>query len=141
MDAEHTTVGTPIVNHGSMYVGNDPWRPAGGIAGYIDELRYYSRVLSVDEIQAEASNGLGLVEPAFVELGCMGCSLDNCAKSCRQGFQMCNSRDLYSGGYFVARSMSWAAQDTRIWSAEDGVTTSPGDKTSGLCMCCRIAQS
>jgi hypothetical protein len=51
LDAEHTTVGTPIVNHGSIFVGNDPWRPAGGIAGYVDDLSYYSRVLSVDEIQ------------------------------------------------------------------------------------------
>lgn len=140
LDAENTTIGTPIHNQGPIYVGNDPWRPAGGIAGFVDELRYYARSLTVDEIQAEAQTALGIVEPSFVELGCMGCSLDNCPKTCRHGYQMCTTRDLYSGGYFVARSMGWASTDTRIWSAEDGKATATGDKASGLCMCCRIAQ-
>eukprot|EP00299_Pterocystis_sp_00344_P008086 c2920_g1_i1.p1 GENE.c2920_g1_i1~~c2920_g1_i1.p1 ORF type:complete len:574 (+),score=112.74 c2920_g1_i1:59-1723(+) len=140
LDAENTTIGTPMMNQGPLYVGNDPWRPAGGIAGFVDELRYYSRSLTVDEIQAEAQSALGLVEPSFVELGCMGCSLDNCPKTCRKGFRMCSNRDLLSGGYFVARSMGWASTETRIWAAEDGKTTSPGQPLTGLCMCCRIAQ-
>jgi hypothetical protein len=138
LDAENATIGTPILNKGPMYVGSDPWRPAGGINGYIDELRYYTRVLSTDEIQGEASAALGLVEPAFVELGCMGCSLDTCAKTCRKGYQLCTQRDLYAGGYYVSRSMGWASTDTRIWSAEDGKNDVP-DEASGLCMCCRIS--
>jgi len=142
LDAENTTVGSPILNKGPLYVGNDPWRPSSGIAGYVDELRYYVRTLSTDEIQAEASSALGLVEPAFVELGCMGCALDSCPKACRKGFRMCTQRDLYSGGYFVARHMGWAASDTKIWSAEDGkISQSSNDKLSGLCMCCRISES
>jgi len=105
-------------------------------------LKYFTRVLTVDEIQAEAQSALGLVEPSFVELGCMGCSLDNCPKTCRQGFRTCTQRDLYSGGYFVARAMGWATADTQIWKAEDGVTqlTNNPQQVSGLCMCCRIGE-
>jgi hypothetical protein len=141
LDAENTTIGTPIMNQGPMYVGNDPWRPAGGIAGYVDELKFYSRALTTDEVQAEASAALGLVEPSFVELGCMGCSLDNCPKTCRQGFRVCTQRDLYAGGYYVSRSMGWVTADTRIWSAEDGKSVGAANQqSSGLCMCCRIGE-
>lgn len=138
LDAENTTTGTPIMNKGPIYLGNDPWRPAGGMNGYLDEVRYYSRALTTDEIQGEASAALGLVEPSFVELGCLGCSLDNCAKACRKGYRMCTQRDLYAGGYYVARSMGWTAPETTIWSAEDGKKDTTGT-ASGLCMCCRVA--
>jgi len=138
LDAENTTTGTPIFNKGPMYLGNDPWRPAGGVNGYIDEVHYYSRALTTDEIQAEAQSVLGLVEPAYVELGCLSCSLDNCPKTCRKGYRMCTQRDLYAGGYFVSRAMGWTAPDTTIWSAEDGLAATPA-AASGLCMCCRIS--
>lgn len=139
LDAENTTVGSPVLNQGTLYVGNDPWRPSSGIAGYVDELRYYSRVLSTDEIQAEAQPALGLVEPSFVELGCMGCAFDTCPKACRQGFRMCTERDLYSGGYYVARHMGWASPSTHIWSAADGNDPSTANSQTGLCICCRIS--
>jgi len=140
LDAENTTIGTPVMNQGPLYVGNDPWRPAGGIASYVDELRYYDRVLTVDEIQAEAQFAFASVEPAFVELGCMGCSLDSCPKTCREGYRICSQRDLYAGGYFVARGMGWATTETKIWSAEDGKSVPAGDVASGLCMCCKIGE-
>jgi len=140
LDAENVTVGSVVHNKGPVYVGNDPWRASSGVAGYIDEMRYYSRLLTTDEIQAEAQTALGLVEPSFVELGCLACPLENCPKSCRKNFRMCTKRDLFAGGFYVARHMGWATSSTRIWSAEDGKATNLGDTTSGLCMCCRIGE-
>eukprot|EP00299_Pterocystis_sp_00344_P001308 c11141_g1_i1.p1 GENE.c11141_g1_i1~~c11141_g1_i1.p1 ORF type:complete len:584 (+),score=112.81 c11141_g1_i1:49-1752(+) len=137
LDAENTTIGTPVMNQGPMYVGNDPWRTKGGVASYVDELRYYTRALSADEIQAQAQHPLGGVEPVFVELGCMGCTLDSCPKSCRRGYRLCTSRDLFSGAYQVARGMGWANSETRIWSAEDVREGGDTPDASGLCMCCR----
>jgi hypothetical protein len=147
LDSENTTVGRTVVNKGPIYLGNDPWRPAGGMSGYIDEFRYYARALSTDEIQAEAGHGILGVEPNFVELGCMGCSLDNAIATCRRGYHLCNTRDLYSGGYYAARMMGWATSNNKVWTAEEtaGGGSSPnmtlmaavgGTGVSGLGLCC-----
>eukprot|EP00299_Pterocystis_sp_00344_P009459 c3990_g1_i1.p1 GENE.c3990_g1_i1~~c3990_g1_i1.p1 ORF type:complete len:582 (+),score=101.47 c3990_g1_i1:54-1748(+) len=137
LDVENTTIGMPVMNQGPLYVGNDPWRPLpGGVASYIDELRYYTRSLSSDEIQAQAQHALGGVEPAFIELGCMGCTLDTCPKSCRRGYRVCTQRDMYGGAYQVSRGMGWANSETRVWTAEDAKDGSVS-ATLGLCMCCR----
>ena len=129
-----------------FFIGGDPWRPAGGFDGYLDEFRFYQRALSTDEIQAEASIALGGVEPSFVELGCMGCSLESARSTCRLAYHLCNVRDLHSGGYMVARAMGWATSNSHIWSAEEiaagGSTnvswagTAPGTVHAGLGLCC-----
>jgi hypothetical protein len=138
LDAENTTIGTPILNQGPVYIGNDPWRVApGGARSYIDELRYHTRSLSADEIQSQAQLGLGGVEPSFVELGCMGCTMNSCPKSCRRGYRMCTTRDVHGGAYLVARSMGWANAETRVWTAEDNKDGADTPDASGLCMCCR----
>jgi len=36
----------------------------------MDNVRYYTRELSVNEIEAEAAAAWGFTEPDFVELGC-----------------------------------------------------------------------
>jgi len=138
LDAENTTIGIPKFNQGPMFVGNDPWRPYGGTASYIDELRMYNRMLLVDEIQAQASTALGGVESAFVELGCMGCAVDACPMACRKGYRTCTKRDLASGGYQVARSMGWANSETRVWANEDAAEASDTPDSVGLCLCCRV---
>ena len=133
-------------NTGPFFIGGDPWRPAGGFDGFLDEFRFYSRALSTDEIQAQSSMALGGVEPSFVELGCMGCALESARSTCRLAYHLCNMRDLHSGGYMVARAMGWATSNSHIWSAEEvaagGATntswagTAPGTVHSGLGLCC-----
>jgi hypothetical protein len=137
LDAENTTIGTPVFNQGPIHLGNDPWRPDGGVASYVDELRYYTRSLTTDEIQAQVHAALGGAEASSVELGCMGCSLDSCPPSCRRGYHMCAHRDLHSGAYMIARGMGWANSETRIWAAEDSRDAADAPSASGLCMCCR----
>jgi len=137
LDAENTTIGTPLLNQGSIFVGNDPWRTSGGVNSYVDELRYYSRALTIDEIQAQVQSALGGCEASYVELGCLGCSINSCAPSCRRGYHMCTQRNLSGGAYLVARGMGWANSETKIWSAEDAVDAANTPNASGLCMCCR----
>ena len=145
LDCENQTVGSITHNVGPMYVGGHPWRPIGGVDSYIDEVQYHGRALSTDEIQAKASFALGGVEPSFVELGCMGCALHAAQASCRSGYHLCNVRDLFSGGYMLARAMGWATGSSHVWSAEEyaaggsvnaswgGVGPTAG---AGLGLCC-----
>merc|ERR1719502_1645353 len=119
LDSENVTVGSIVHNNGPFFLGGDPWRPAGGFSGFIDEFKFYGRALTTDEIGASAAPALGGVEPSFVELGCMGCAIDTAGATCRMGYHLCNSRDLYSGGYQVARAMGWATSNSNVWSAEE----------------------
>jgi hypothetical protein len=141
LDAENTTIGVPLLNEGTMYVGGDIWRSNGGVQAYLDEMRYFTRSLTADEIQAAAYGGLGGVEPSFVELGCMGCTLDACPKSCRRGYRMCTARDMSGGAYVVGRSMGWCNSETRVWTAEDTREAADTPDAAGLCMCCREEDS
>ena len=146
LDAENVTVGTIVQNVGPMRIGGDPWRPAGGMGGYVDEFKLHGRALSTDEIQAGSSFALGGVEASFVELGCMGCAIETARASCRSGYHLCNMRDLYAGGLMVARTMGWATSTSHVWTAEEvaagGASNSswngaaPGAVAAGLALCC-----
>jgi len=145
LDSENATVGTIVHNTGPLYLGGDPWRK-GSMDGFVDEFKMYSRALTLDEIQAEASHALGGVEPSFVELGCMACDAEAAARSCRLNYHPCNTRDLYAGGYVTARTMGWATSSSYVWSKEDldsgGVQATSwsgeaqGVTRSGLGLCC-----
>ena len=39
--------------------------------------------------------------------------------TCSYGYHLCNLRDLYAGGYMVARTMGWATSSSHVWSAEE----------------------
>lgn len=146
LDSENVTVGSIVHNSGPFFLGGDPWRPAGGFDGFIDEFKFYGRALTTDEVQAAAGFALGGVEPAFVELGCMGCALEAAAATCAASYHLCNMQDLYAGGYMVARSMGWATSNSHVWSSEEvanggGMNTSwsgavPGVVKTGLGLCC-----
>ena len=94
LDSENVTVGTIVHNNGPFFLGGDPWRPSGGFDGFIDEFKFYGRALTTDEIQATAGFALGGVEPAFIELGCMGCTADAAAATCAINYHLCNVHDL-----------------------------------------------
>lgn len=146
LDSENTTVGTIVHNTGPIFLGGDPWRPAGGFDGFIDEFKFYGRALTTDEIQAEASPALGGVEPAFLELGCMGCTLNAAHSTCRAGYHLANTRDLFAGGYQLARTMGWATSSSHVWTAEEAEAGSEtnsswsgvaaGTQLTGLGLCC-----
>ena len=45
-------MGSIIQNTGPFFLGGDPWRPAGGFDGYVDEFKFHNRALTTDEIGA-----------------------------------------------------------------------------------------
>ena len=73
------------INTDNFYIGNVPW--LSKICNFpflIDELRYYNAAIDEDFIQAEASPVLGGIEPNFLQLGCLNCSLNEASKSCKE---------------------------------------------------------
>ncbi len=120
-----------------LYIGNVPWlKDQCDFPFLIDEFRFYNIAVSEDAIQAEASPVLGGIEPSFLNLGCMNCSLKDASLSCSEGYRMCTSVELHTGGYQIARSMGWLDWNTHIWT--HGALKTPADfaKLKGLGLCC-----
>jgi hypothetical protein len=108
LDAVNATEGWSAPNDMPLFVGNTPWHKDDcNVPSYIDELRYYKRELRDHEIEAEASPALGGIEPNFIQLGCINCPIEQAAKSCIEGYHICTSIELHTGGYQVARAMGW----------------------------------
>lgn len=117
LDAANATVGKTTTNTGPLYVGGVPWlSDACHLSSYVDGLRFYSRDLSVDEIQAEAAPALGGIEPGFVRLGCLSCSLSEAGEKCPADYHLCTAMELHTGGYQVARVMGYSNWDTHVWT-------------------------
>jgi len=119
LDASHPSKGFVKANGDPIYVGGDPlsrdeWC---NMPMYLDELKVYNRPLVPDEIQAEAAPLLAGVEPSFVRLSCMQCTLQTAMQNCPEGYHICNSLELHVGGYQVARSLGWLqGPGTHVWS-------------------------
>lgn len=117
LDTVHRTRGFLRVGLETLYIGGDPLTvKACDLPMYIDELKVYDRIAEVDEIQAEAAPALAGIEPAFVRLGCVGCSLDLATTSCPEEYHVCTSLELHMGGYQVARSLGWMDPGGHVWA-------------------------
>jgi hypothetical protein len=120
-----------------LYIGNVPWlKDQCDYPFLIDEFRYYNIAIEEDFIQGEASAVLGGIEPSFLQLGCMNCSLKDASVSCVDGYRLCTSVELHTGGYQIARSMGWLSWNTHIWTHGALKTPSDFDKLHGLALCC-----
>ena len=116
-DSKLQTEGAAVPNQGPLYIGGVPWLiDKCHIASYIDEVRYYSRPLLEEEIQAEASPALGGIEPSMVQLGCVGCDVTTASRKCLKGYHLCTAMELHTGGYQVARLQGYADWQTHVWS-------------------------
>ncbi len=138
LDNHFTLKGGSISNNkGELYIGNTPWlKDSCRYPFLIDELRYYNVDISAEAIQAEASPVLGGLDPTFITLGGMNLDIKEAGNSCSDGYHICTSIELHTGGYQVARSMGWLDWNTHIWS--HGALKSPKDfiGMKGLSVCC-----
>eukprot|EP00916_Digyalum_oweni_P005779 GHVL01010038.1.p1 GENE.GHVL01010038.1~~GHVL01010038.1.p1 ORF type:complete len:340 (-),score=33.72 GHVL01010038.1:48-1067(-) len=107
LDAHATTSGETGIFDFPLYLGSAPGYDSCDVPLLLDEVRAYNRPLGVDEIQAEASPALGGVEPSFVKFSCALCSADVAKRGCPEGYHLCDSLQLNSGGYQAARAMGW----------------------------------
>eukprot|EP00918_Siedleckia_nematoides_P003583 GHVU01008083.1.p1 GENE.GHVU01008083.1~~GHVU01008083.1.p1 ORF type:complete len:206 (-),score=13.01 GHVU01008083.1:345-962(-) len=122
LDTTMTLSGTPMKNSGGLLVGAR--RGFIGFEGYIDDLKYYSDVVSVggrgvisrvqwllihfqqQQIASMANPALtGIVESDHLALGCLSCSYSEAISPslCAAPMQLCSLEELYGGGFHTAR--------------------------------------
>lgn len=133
--------GSKIVkfNKEPFYIGNTPDHLQDcHMKYYIDELRFYNKELELDYIQAEASIILGGIEPYYFRIGCLDCTLDEAEKSCVEGYNLCTSIEMYTGGYQLARVHGLLSYNTIIWVHQTLEEKEKYIGKIGLGMCCSI---
>lgn len=145
LDVVVNTQGTLVTNDYPLYVGGDPFtQEQCGFTVYMDELRVYSHAVPPHQLEAEAAPALGGTDPSYVRLGCIHCTLEEAAKSCPANRHVCNSMELHTGGYQVARSLGWLASGTHVWTHAaivkgadaEMASKGAGDSSPGLSLCC-----
>lgn len=105
LDSIAPTDGFTLTNKHPLYLGGTPWHNEDcNVPMLMDEVRIYNRPLHEAEIEAEASPALGNIEPSYIQLGCVNCLLEKASKSCIEGYHICTSIELHSGGYQIART-------------------------------------
>ena len=104
----------------------------------IDEIRLYKKSLSEDYIQAEASPSLGGIEPNFLSIGCLNCSLEEANSKCNEGYKLCTSLELHTGGYHIAKSLGLINSETYIWTHNSLDDENKNPYKKGLGLCCKI---
>lgn len=136
LEGEKFGTAATILNEGPLFVGGVPWfRDQCGLNVLIDELRFFARTISRDEIAAEAAPAMGGIEPGFMHFGCKECSVVKASESCREGYHLCTGMELHTGGYQAARTMGYLDWTSRVWThgniKEEGIA----DKL-GVGLCC-----
>ena len=135
------TLNSEILNliKNQIYIGNVPWLKEKCILEFmIDEIRLYKKSLSEDYIQAEASPSLGGIEPNFISIGCLNCSLEEANSKCNEGYKLCTSLELHTGGYHIAKSLGLINSETYIWTHNSLDDENKNPYKKGLGLCCKI---
>lgn len=128
------TEGVPDLsgNQAPIHLGKDPWR--SGFKGYLDDFRWYNRVMLPSEIRALTFPSLTGIGTDFVHLGCSSCTFPEAVGKCKGDSHMCSLQELFAGGYHTARVMGWLPPVPEVWYYnERGVDLFAGQKKLGLC--------
>jgi hypothetical protein len=147
LDNAMTTQGTTVTNEYPLYIGGDPFTVNEcAFTVYVDELRLFAHAVPPHLLQAEAAPALGGVDPSYVRLACLKCTLEEAAQRCPRNRHICTAMELHTGGYQVARSLGWLEPGAHVWthaavvkgaSVEMGMQASSGNADSmGLGLCC-----
>jgi len=124
-------------NSENIFIGGTPWlKEECNYSFLMDELRYYNSDINESLIMAEASPALGGIEPNYINLGCVNCSLQTASKSCKDKYRLCSPIELHTGGYQVARNMGWLNWNTHIWTYSALQSPKVFEKFKGLAICC-----
>lgn len=88
---------------------------------YLDDLRIYSTILKMRDIKILSAPSMNLWAEDFAMLGCDSCNFNQvyyffllfiqkfikALNSCSENYHLCSIKELYAGGYHVARIMGW----------------------------------
>jgi hypothetical protein len=115
-----------------LRIGRDPWR--AGFKGYMDDFRWYNRVLLPSEVRALTFPSLTGIGTDFVHLGCSKCTFPEAVSKCKGNSHMCSLQELFAGGFHTARVMGWLPPVPEVWYYnERGVDLFAGATKLGLC--------
>lgn len=115
-----------------LRLGRDPWR--AGFKGYMDDFRWYNRVLLPSEVRALTFPSLTGIGTDFVHLGCSKCTFPEAVSKCKGNSHMCSLQELFAGGFHTARVMGWLPPVPEVWYYnERGVDLFAGATKLGLC--------
>jgi hypothetical protein len=115
-----------------IFIGRDPWR--SGTKGYLDDFRWYSRVLQDAEIRSLTFPSLTGMSSDFVHLGCKSCTFPEAVGQCKGDTHLCSLQELFAGGFHTARVMGWLPPVPEVWYYnEHGIDLFAGQKKMGLC--------
>lgn len=119
-------------NQAPLRLGKDPWR--AGFKGYLDDFRWYNRVLLSSEVRALTFPSLTGIGTDFVHLGCSECTFPEAVEKCKGDSHMCSLQELFAGGFHTARVMGWLPPVPEVWYYnERGTDLFAGQKKLGLC--------
>ena len=126
-------------NDNSIFIGNVLWLKEICTSEFmIDEIRFYKKALDEDYIQAEASPSLGGIEPSFIKIGCLDCTLEKADSNCNEGYKLCTSLELHTGGYQIAKSLGLINSETYVWTHNALEKENKDKDKKGLGLCCKI---
>jgi len=121
----------------NIYLGGAPQSQCTTLHAFMDDVKLSQETLSPEQIAAEAFGALGGTEPTFTRIGCsrtVPCSWEQARVACPVGYHLCSNRELYTGGYQIARSLGWVTWNDAIWTSEDAAFVhSPNDRKVALC--------
>ena len=143
-DVALRTVSSFEYNEDTLYIGGTPFEEnsRSEFSFLMDELKYYTVALSEDYVQAEASPVLGGIEPSFIQVGCLKCSVREAKEACdeEKGYRLCTSIELHVAGYQVARTLGLISDSNmQIWT--HNVWLNEADTfngVNGLGLCCSV---
>jgi hypothetical protein len=119
-------------NKAPLHIGRDPWR--SGVKGYLDDFRWYSRVMMSAEIRSLTFPSLTGIGTEFVHLGCTKCTFPEAVGKCKGDSHMCSLQELFEGGFHTARVMGWLPPVPEVWYYnQKGIDLFAGQKKLGLC--------
>ena len=134
LDSRATTDLWTGKNADDLYIGRPPWYDGECEFPYLlDNVKFFTRELSNDEIEIDSSGALDLMEPKQIRLSCQSCSIANAINGCPDKYHLCTTIELHSGGYQVAKINGWLYADSRVWSYEAQVEDTNDDVGVGIC--------
>ena len=135
LDAVNATEGSTEINDDAFYFGNTPVHTEDcHVPLFIDNVKLFNRELWQGEIEGEAAGSLGTIEANYVRLGCINCNFNHAKDSCDDDYHLCDSIEIHSSVYQVARAQGWVNWNSHLWTGD--ATADIDNDSIGLGICC-----
>ncbi|ETW31406.1 hypothetical protein PFFCH_01131 [Plasmodium falciparum FCH/4] len=111
-----------------------------GFNGYLDELYFYNRSLSISEIKSFSLPSVtGIYDTDYVYVGNYKCNYNTAINSniCKKNYRLCTLNDLYNGGAIhYARINGILMEKSNLWTLDISETSFEKDEKR-IALCCK----